>query len=691
MAELLLELTVEEMPSAHQQMLADALGNAIGNLMQKASIAIKDDALICHATPRRLIVAIKDLPQETQASTQESKGPKEDAPQQAIDGFLHANNITLDECVLKATPTPKDADAKTYFFVKNIPAQPLEKLLPEWINDAIIALPHPKSMRFADNRFRFIRPLRNIMAYFDNKPLKGELNHQGLVINYSDNTQGNYMSKPASLIRPKNYDDYSAQLQKEDVILEKEKRITMITESLPKNNDGNIKLINEVAGLCEYPLALMGEFDQKFLELPDFLLESVLNYHQKHFLLRDAGGNIRNEFLFIVNGNRSDEANNLIIKGNERVLHARLADAEFFITQDIKQSVEARNDMLGNLVFYQKLGTMAQRVKHIQQLGHHIGNDYFTDIDSKQIVRASLLAKNDLVSLTVREFPELQGKMGGFYAKQAGENEDVAMAVAQHYLPVHDGDNLPTNDLGLIISLADKLDILSGFFVINELPTGSKDPFALRRTAIAMTNILEAEKMKNVRLYPLLMKAVNQWLEDLQTEADAKQISIAMLDFINERQITKMKKMGMRYDVTNAICARQNDDSIPPDGIFELKLYTKILQEFCELEDGKAMLSAVKRANGIIKKQQENRVVDEKLLAQTEEISLYNAIKNLNLNQSFSGQLEQVATLRPSINAFFDNVTVMAEDEALKQNRLNLLCLFRDKVSYVADFEKIQS
>ncbi len=368
MAELLLELSVEEIPSAHQQSLADGLGENIRKQLQQADIKVADNALICHATARRLVVAINDLPLMTDAIKIEHKGPRKDAPQQAIDGFLRANNITLEDCEIRNLAGAKGKVSETYFWLKQMPPRSLAEILPDMIQQAIIKLPQPKSMRFTERNehgsFAFIRPLRAILACFNGEMLSGEFTYQGLVITYADHAVGNYMSKP-DIITPENFEDYQKQLRDADVMLSQADRLAVITEALQgqKHNHG---LINEVAGLCEMPVALIGKFDKKFLTLPDFLLESVLNHHQKHFLLRDDEGKPTGKFLFFSNGNRGD--NSIVVKGNERVLQARLSDALFFVEQDLKQPVEERIAMLEDLTFHPKLGSMKRRVEHIKAI-----------------------------------------------------------------------------------------------------------------------------------------------------------------------------------------------------------------------------------------------------------------------------------------------------------------------------------
>ncbi|MCH9852733.1 MAG: glycine--tRNA ligase subunit beta [Alphaproteobacteria bacterium] len=714
MAELLLELSVEEIPSAHQQMLADALGENICTQLQTANIKVVDDALTCHATARRLVVAINDLPEQTEAIKIEHKGPRKDAPQQAIDGFLKANNITLEDCEIRQLAGAKNKVNETYFWLKQLPPRSLAEILPDMIQQAIIKLPHPKSMRFTQGDFKFIRPLRAIMAYFNGQALKARFDYQGLLIDYTDHAVGNYMTKPNSKIMPKYFADYQQQLAQNDVVLSQQARLAVITDALA-GQKLNHALINEVAGLCEMPVPLIGNFDKKFLDLPDFLLESVLNHHQKHFLLRDDANKPTGEFLFFSNGERVD--NEVVIKGNQRVLQARLSDALFFVEQDLKQPVTERIAMLENLTFHPKLGSMKRRVEHIKNicldtLERHL---YLKHIDTEMTKKACDLCKSDLTSLTVREFPALQGKMAGYYAEQTEAHKTEAhkkmfSAISQHYLPLNDGDALPDSDLGKLLSLIDKTDILCGFFAINELPTGSKDPFAIRRTAIAIVNLSLIgiyHYNSSSTYFPTFIKlALQEWEKDLNIKLDVENITDDINRFIVDRLIAKMKKEGKRHDIVKAILNNNTYKDKPPEYIHFLIAKVNFLQSFCEGDAGVDLLKAVKRVNNIIsdeeKKQRKTLTADvdvnPKLFQKTDyENNLYRSIENLIYSPEtvgdtgiFRDQLMYISKMSSAINDFFDNIMVNVEDPKIRENRINLLLMFRNELRKIADFSLIQ-
>nr|MCH9844916.1 glycine--tRNA ligase subunit beta [Alphaproteobacteria bacterium] len=615
---------------------------------------------------------------------------------------LKANNITLEDCEIRQLAGAKNKVNETYFWLKQLPPRSLAEILPDMIQQAIIKLPHPKSMRFTQGDFKFIRPLRAIMAYFNGQALKATFDYQGLLIAYTDHAVGNYMSKPNSKIMPKDFADYQEQLAQNDVVLSQQARLAVITDALA-GQKLNHALINEVAGLCEKPVPLIGKFDKKFLNLPDFLLESVLNHHQKHFLLRDTDGKPTGEFLFFSNGERADD--NIVIQGNQRVLQARLSDALFFVEQDLKQPVTERIEMLENLTFHPKLGSMARRVEHIKGICLALlkEHDEYPHITKANIKRVCELCKSDLPSLTVREFPALQGKMAGYYAEQAGENKELVTAIAQHYLPVTFDDVVPNNNLGQIVSLADKIDVLAGFFAINELPTGSKDPFAVRRNALAIINLLQQPVEDNVRKVSgyssYVIHALEQWAKDLNITINTQQITNNIIHFINDRLIVKLKQNGQRYDIVEAICNSSNCQIQPIDNPVILGLNARLLRDFCNTDAGNAMLAVVKRVNNIItteEKKQGHKFIgditpDLELLEEDEEVSLYKDIIEFDeIQRDFFDKLKIIAQLRPVVDAFFDNVLINADDPKIRINRINLLLMFRNELRKIADFSLIQ-
>ncbi len=673
MAELLLELRVEEIPANAQAKAATMLGN----LLKEKCTLLPDIDLKTFHTPRRLIVCLQNLPLKIPASVETRKGPGEHAPPQAIAGFLQANKITLQDCTLEPSPTAKDANAQSWFFRINKPEILLSEILPEWINDAISHLSFAKSMRFTAGNFRFIRPLRAIMAIFNNNPLSGKFTHSELCLHYSHSTIGHYMLDNRK-IYAKNFSDYQEKMRDHHVIIDAFERQKMIADAMNADavsgnycKAGQDALLREVANLVEYPKLLQGIFAEKFLKLPDFVIASVLNYHQKHFVLQKSITNdtTTNRFMFVANGDRKQN-NEQVIKGNQRVLSARLKDAAFFIEKDLQQPIKERLNALEHQIFHQNLGSMAQRICHITALAEYLCD--FTNIageqEKSQVKSCAQMIKNDLPSLIVGEFPELQGKIGGFYADKTGENPLIAQAIATHYLPQRDDDDVPTDSLTVTLALADKMILLVGFFAIKQRPTGSKDPYALRRAATGIMRILHANH-KNMRLplRPFIAKAFALWNQNL---AEKDEICQEILDFIIERQQVFMKNHGFRYDFIDAIFIAKQQTGLPADELVQLQNDTNILQKFIlETPQGENLLAGCKRVSNLIRTEAKKRKVNfqispeiypinPKLFTRSQEKELCEIIQKfskffIDPNRNFQEKLQEIANSRPVIDDFF--------------------------------------
>ena len=731
MPELLLELTVEEIPAAAQAPLAEQLANFLVKKLEEAHIKIDTDSVSSFHTPRRLIVRIEDLPTQIPESTESRKGPSENAPEQAIAGFLKANNITLKDCELLLTPSAKNANAKSWFLTTRKPATDLSKMLPLWINEAIVNLKPPKSMRAKPGHFRFIRPLRSIMAIFDGVGLSGFFEFDDTKITFTDSTVGHYMLNPIK-ITPKDFEDYQLKLRDAQVIIDASERKDMIEKErkdmiakerkalkdkilgkdIPVAFDTIIpidiapyheNLLEEILNLTEYPVFLQGNFDEKFLKLPFNLLDSVFYYHQKYFLLVDENDTPYNRFAFIANGDRGVEANQSIIKGNERVLNARLEDALFFATKDLATDWNDWLALLERQVFHQKLGMMSVRISHLGKLAEYLCQ--FTKADSKLTARAARICKADLASLAVQEFPHLQGAIGAYYSEKKGEKPEIVDAIKQHYdRSSHDGSAYLTAPTSATLALADRMLLLVGFFAIDERPTGSKDPFGLRRAAIGITTLLWINR-KNFRIHlrPFIEKAFDLWGKNLDNK---KEICESVLDFIIERQRAYLKQSTRYtpYNLIDVIRTRRCPNNQKPDELTTPQEQAKTLKEFIEKNDnGKDLLATVKRVHNLIRSEEKKRKtsfppypeIDEKLLKEDAEIKLYESLKNLkahleNAGKSFDGKLHAIATMRPIIDDFFDNVTINHKQQTLADNRLNLLISFHNHVSELANFSLIQ-
>lgn len=676
MADLLLELFSEEIPARMQKRASEDLQKLVTDALAKEEVF--GDGARAFATPRRLTLAISGLPARQQDRKEERKGPRVGAPEKAMEGFLKSTGLTLDEC-----ETREDKKGEYYVALIEKTGRGTDELIAEIVPDVIRNFPWPKSMRWGTGTLRWVRPLHSIVCTLDGEVVPFEIDG----ITSGDTTYGHRFMGPEA-IRVRTFDDYVEKLERQKVMLDPEARAAHILEDA-KNlaHAQNLELIDdeallhEVAGLVEWPTALMGSIDDEFMEIPQEVLTSTMRANQKYLALRDPKtGNFAPRFIVVSNIEPAD-GGAAVINGNERVLRARFADARFLWDQDKKHTLEDFAKKLDQVVFHAKLGTVAEKAERISKLAGELAS--VTGADKVKAELAGRLSKADLVSGMVYEFPDLQGIMGQYYALADGLDADVADAIAQHYQPQGPSDDVPEGPVAQAVALADKLDTLVGFWAIDEKPTGSKDPFALRRAALGIIRVvLEAE----LRL-PLLSVFPNS----AEQNAD-------LLSFFGDRLKVYLRDKGVKHDLVDAVFALPGQDDL-------LLIVRRVdaLADFLKTDDGANLAAGYKRAANILRIEEKkdkatySGAPDTSLFESDEEKTLgaeiavaRDAAAKSVAQEDFAGAMAALAKLRGPVDAFFEKVTVNAEDDKVRENRLKLLAEIRTALHGVADFSKIE-
>jgi glycyl-tRNA synthetase beta chain len=679
MAELLLELLTEEIPARMQSVAAQELRRLAEIAFEEAHLAFTK--LTSFVTPRRLTLHAEGLPLQRPGSAEERRGPRVGAPQNAIDGFLKSAGLaSLEQCEKRATDK-----GEFYFALLKRPGQATADMLPGLLLEVIRNLPWPKSMRFPAAPFRWVRPLQSVVCLLDGKVLKLDL---GEVPVGMESRGHRFLFK--SSFNVSNFADYRDQLRRAYVVLDAAERRTIIAEGLAKaaREAGlTIKpdelLLDEVAGLVEWPVVLMGRIEREFMELPPEVLTTSMRTHQKYFACMDAKGVLAPHFLLVSNM-IADDGGKAIVAGNERVLKARLSDAKFFWDHDRKQKLASRVEKLRERVFHAKLGSMLEKVERVEKLAVALAP--LVKTDGEKARRAARLAKADLSTGMVGEFPELQGVMGRYYALHDGEDKEIADAVAEHYSPLGPSDRCPAAPVSVSVALADKLDTLANFFVIDEKPTGSKDPYALRRAALGVIRLILENKLR----LPLL-KVFRAAVESGEPGAE-------LLEFFADRLKVALRDHGVRHDLIAAVFALGGEDDL-----VRLLARVEALGTFLQSEDGANLLTAFRRASNIVRIEEskdKTRYADppdpgrfreeaETVLAKRLANATAESTKALE-SENFAGAMAALARLRVPIDDFFNKVTVNTDDRELRANRLRLLSEIRDTLNRVADFSKIE-
>jgi glycyl-tRNA synthetase beta chain len=676
MAELLLELFSEEIPARMQARAADELARFLGDALKDAGLEF--ETVRSFVTPRRLTVVIDGLPKRSPDTSEEKKGPRVGAPDAAIRGFLKSAGLK----------SIKDAevqqDKKGDFYVARIErrGRATEEVVAAVVPAIVASFPWPKSMRWGDGTLRWVRPLHSILCLFDGKVVPFEIDS----IATGNETRGHRFMAPKPFA-VKNFADYAEKLRKAFVILDAGKRAKLILdgarklaakEKLALVEDAG--LLAENADLTEWPVPLLGVFDASFLEVPAEVLSTSMKAHQKCFSLK-RGENLANRFILIANLEAEDGGKS-IVAGNERVIAARLSDAKFFYGQDRDIGLEIWVPKLKDVVFHDKLGTQYDRVHRIWPLARELAPLVGADPDLAE--RAAIVAKADLVSGMVGEFPELQGVMGRYYALDQQEDPLVADAIAAHYKPVGPSDEVPREPIAIAVALADKLDMLTGFWSIDEKPTGSKDPYALRRAALGVIRIV----LENGIRLPLLK----------QRSGKGQAVTGNLLAFFADRLKVHLRDQGARHDLIDAVFSLPGQDDL-------LMIVARVnaLGEFLDTADGANLLTGTKRAINILRIEEKkdgktyDQAPDTKLLELKEEKALAEAVDQAEhdaqaaiAKEDFETAMAAMAKLRKPVDAFFENVTVNADEAMLRANRLRLLNRIRATTLTVADFSKIE-
>jgi glycyl-tRNA synthetase beta chain len=690
MPDLLLELLSEEIPARMQANAARDLERLIVGALSDRGLLF--EGIKAFAGPRRLTLAVSGLAAKQADVREEMKGPKVDAPQMAIDGFLKKTGLTKDQLKIKNL-----AKGDVYIAVIERAGRETAAVLAEIIPDAMAKLPWPKSMRWKPGvATRWVRPLHSILCTFDGETVP--FSFAG--VSSGRHTQGHRFLSSGK-IEVRRFDDYAAALKKAHVVLDAEERAAIIFEGVKQAafihglemipDEG---LLAEVLGLAEWPVVLLGTIENQFMDLPPEILQTSMRTHQKYFVLRDPKtGKMANRFALVANMVAEDGGKE-IVAGNERVLRARLFDAKFFWDEDRKRTLESRIDDLKGVIFHAKLGTQYERVERIAKLAAEIAKKIGADPEKAE--RAARLAKADLTTGIVGEFPELQGVMGRYYALHDKEDAEVADAVRDHYKPVGPSDATPAGKISISAALADKLDVLTGFFAAGEKPTGSGDPFALRRAALGVIRLLLENKFQ-FSLRDNIHHADRAWAES-HDGAIGSMGGADLLPFFADRLKVALREKGVRHDLIDAVFALGHEDDL-----VRLVARVEALQAFLKTDDGSNLLAGYKRAANILRAEEkkdskkfDGKVDKDKLTDPADKI-LFAALKETQAaiapaleKEDFAGAMRLLAGLRVPVDAFFEGVKVNAEDAKLRENRLHLLAALRAAVHVIGDFSKIE-
>jgi len=685
MADFLLELLSEEIPARMQEKASADLQRLFEGEIAKAGLSA--EAIEVYATPRRLALIARGLPAATQAVSEETKGPKSSAPPQALEGFLRKTGLTREQLV--------ERDGVLFAIVEK-PGRATAEVLVEAIPAIVRAFPWPKSMRWgkasaSTASLRWVRPLQGIVALLGEDVVPFEIDG----IQSGATTLGHRFHHPGP-ITIGSAKDYAEKLRACHVILDPAERRGIIEGGARALAEArglyvipDAGLVAENAGLTEWPVPLLGDFDPAFLEVPREVIQLTMRTNQKYFACVDKAGKLAPNFICTANI-VAEDGGAAIVAGNRKVLAARLSDAKFFWEQDLKVKLEDQAKKLAGIVFHEKLGTVADRVERMTSLVDDICG-YLPQADSASARTAASLSKSDLVTGMVGEFPELQGIMGGYYARAEGLPERTAAAIEEHYAPLGPADRVPTSPDAVVVSLAEKFDTLVGFFGVGEKPTGSKDPFALRRAALAVIRLITTNNMR-VRLLALFPAAAQLYRNQGIGVVDA---AVDLLDFFADRLKVQQREAGVRHDLIDAVFALGGEDDL-----VRLLARVKALQAFVTTEDGANLLAGYKRAANILRKEEWAGTGEAKALfyqAEPAESALIAALDAAEgaaatavKDENFEAAMAALASLRGPIDAFFDSVTVNDVDSAKREARLDLLARIRRAVHRVADFSKIE-
>ena len=667
------------------------------------------------ATPRRLTLTVHGIPARQSDLKEERKGPRVGGADAAIQGFLKATGLaSLDEAKIQRDPKKGDF----YIALIEKPGRATLDVLADMLPLIVRTFPWPKSMRWGERSSRpgalqWVRPLHSIIATFGIDTEEPDIVKFAIDgIEAGRTTHGHRFMAPAK-ISVRRFEDYEAKLQAAKVVLDPQRRKDIIlAEARTLAQAQNFELVedqvllDEVSGLVEWPVVLMGSFDPEFLSIPGEVIRATIRNNQKCFVVSDPKtGKLTNKFILTANIEASD-GGKAIIAGNERVIRARLSDAKFFYETDLKTRLEDRLPKFEHIVFHEKLGTQGERIARIERLAAEIAPLVGADLEKTK--RAAHLAKADLLTEVVGEFPELQGLMGKYYALAQGEDASVAAASEEHYKPQGPTDRVPTDPVSVAVALADKIDTLVGFWAIDEKPTGSKDPYALRRAALGVIRLLLDNTLR-LKLREVLEKPIGRLQQILAAKVDPSRsrdsrlpvpstIADDLIAFFADRLKGQLREQGARHDLVDAVFALEGQDDL-----LMVVRRVEALGKFLDTDDGKNLLAGTKRAANILRIEEKkdgklfDGAPDASLYALDEEKTLAKAIDQVKLEASaavakedFASAMTAMAKLRPAVDAFFDKVKVNDDDTKVRENRLKLLNEIRAATRAVADFSKIQ-
>jgi glycyl-tRNA synthetase beta chain len=686
MAELLLEILCEEIPSRMQAKGAQGLRDSVLGFLEEGGFSW--DRADAFWTPRRLTVLVDGLPDRQPDTKEERRGPRTDAPEKAIAGFLSSVGLSRDQVETRET---KKGDF--LFAVMEKKGRATADYLASGMAAAIANVGWPKSMRWGANSTRWVRPIHSILCLLDG----GRVQFDFGPVQSSNQTSGHRFHSP-SIFTVANYADYREKLRDGRVMINAGEREAFISagDGLDAAQEGlrvveDPVLLEEVAGLVEWPVVLTGRFDEGFLEVPEEVLLASMRGHQKYFALRRADGALAPRFIFVANLDAIDGGKS-IIAGNERVLKARLSDAKFFWDQDRRSSLASRVPGLRDIVFHTKLGSIEEKVDRIESLALALA-DQIPGSDRTQVRAAARLSKADLVSQVVGEFPELQGTMGRYYAIHDGEPEEVALAIAEHYAPKGPADICPRRPNSVAVALADKIDTLVGFFAVGEIPTGSKDPFALRRAALGVIRLI-LENDLSLSLSQILEASSGVYDRRVGDQFDPA----VLMTFFEDRLRVYLRDRGFRHDHVAAVFALRSEDDL-----LRIRSRAEALRGFLSTDDGGDLLMAHKRASNIVrievKKDGQEYPGPARLDGLTEEAELQLARRLEQAARAsaeavgqadFARAMTELSSLRGPIDDFFEKVKVNVDDGELRANRLRLLSQICDTLNQIADFSHIE-
>lgn len=685
----LLEIGIEEIPARYVKDTLRQLNEKFTSLFKDEDISFEE--IEVYSTPRRLTTIVSGIVESKVEKVEVVKGPSKkisfdgDEPSRALLGFMKGQGVELEDIFFE------DYKGEEYVYAKVVKkSKDVDAIIKEGVAELIKSINFPKSMKWGGKNIRFARPIRWIVSLLDDKVISFEF--EGISV--SNRTKGHRFLGSSDIVL-NNVGEYKEALKENFVILDQNERKEMIrygATRLAKEKGGNLLndegLLDEVTNLVEYPTPIIGRIKEEYLNLPKDVIVTPMKEHLRYFPVVDSKDRLLPYFITVRNGN--DDHVETVIKGNEKVLGARLEDAKFFFKDDISKPLEEYTEALKSITFQEKLGTLYDKSLRIVKLGEKIGEYLEVGEETKKnIRRAGILSKADLTTKMVTEFTELQGKMGMVYAEASGENEIVSLAIFEQYLPRSLGDNLPSTTAGAVISIADKLDSISGLFAIGIHPTGSQDPFGLRRSALGIIKIILDKKL-NLSLQDLISYALYIQVEENNLTFDYDKTKAEITDFFLGRLKSMFSDNGIRYDIIEAVTQTEIDD------IYDIKIKSDKLNQWLAMEETSEVLTVFNRVATLAKGSQDREVKRDELTEYGLEVfDSYNNIKEDTLNyidkKEYDKALSLLSTLKEPIDNFLDNVMIMVEDESIRENRLALLKTIYDTMMKVCDLSVINN